>query len=187
MDEDASDRAREDRVAIAAPFFPAPPKAGHSMALPTIVLDTNTIMALWVFQDPGLEHLRQWLDADPGNTTVATRPDALEELRHVLAYRQFALSTAQQHELLAAYARRARIIMSDPTTEPATAPLPRCRDADDQKFLEIARDSGASHLVSRDKALLRLARHRLVRERFSIQTPEALEAALASLARNSDR
>ena len=62
---------------------------------------------------------------------------------------------------------------------PPAAPLPACRDSDDQKFLEIARDAGASHLITRDKALLKLARHRLVRERFAVLTPERFVAQLA--------
>jgi predicted nucleic acid-binding protein len=39
----------------------------------------------------------------------------------------------------------------------AAAALPRCRDADDQKFLELAAAAGARYLVSKDQALLELA------------------------------
>jgi len=35
--------------------------------------------------------------------------------------------------------------------------LPRCEDPDDQKFLELAWHAGARWLVTRDKALLKLA------------------------------
>jgi len=57
--------------------------------------------------------------------------------------------------------------------------LPGCRDPDDQKFLEIAGAAGAATLITRDKALLRLARHRLVRARFAILTPERMQQALS--------
>jgi predicted nucleic acid-binding protein len=38
--------------------------------------------------------------------------------------------------------------------------LPLCRDPDDQKFLELARDCKASALVTKDRALLELARRK---------------------------
>ncbi|MBI1907103.1 MAG: putative toxin-antitoxin system toxin component, PIN family [Rhodocyclales bacterium] len=138
----------------------------------TLVLDTNTVMALWVFEDPALHALRQSVEA--GSVTLATRADALEELRHVLAYRQFGLDPARQAALHAEYVALCSIIVADTATPAA---LPACRDRDDQKFLEIARDARATHLVSRDKALLRLNRHRLVRALFAIVKPEAFPAA----------
>jgi predicted nucleic acid-binding protein len=52
------------------------------------------------------------------------------------------------------------------------AGLPRCTDCDDQKFLELARDSAADWLVTADKALLRLARRDRLRGLFRILTPE---------------
>ncbi|MDA0234164.1 MAG: PIN domain-containing protein, partial [Proteobacteria bacterium] len=54
---------------------------------PTLVLDTNTVLALWMFRDPALEALRAWIDA--GSCRLVSRADALEELRRVLAYAQF--------------------------------------------------------------------------------------------------
>ena len=43
---------------------------------------------------------------------------------------------------------------------PAAEPSPRlvCRDPDDQKFIDLALASGARWLISRDKALLALAK-----------------------------
>jgi predicted nucleic acid-binding protein len=38
--------------------------------------------------------------------------------------------------------------------------LPVCSDKADQKFLELARDAGAEVLITKDKALLKLARRR---------------------------
>lgn len=146
------------------PATTAPPSA-------RLVLDTNTVMALWFFQDPALQPLCALIAS--GQPALATRADALEELRRVLAYRQFAISPAHQASILDTYARRCSVI-APPGDTPAL--LPRCRDPHDQKFLEIARDAGASHLVSRDKALLKLHRHRLIRPLFAIVTPEAMAA-----------
>ncbi|NMG75822.1 PIN domain-containing protein [Aromatoleum diolicum] len=156
-------------------------------ALPALrlVLDTNTVMALWFFEDPALQPLRHLIEDTP--PTLIARGDSLEELRRVLAYRQFGIAAERQAALLAEYAARTTVIAADadngvsiaaPLSAPRPAALPVCRDPDDQKFLEIARDGSATHLVSRDKALLRLNRHRLVRPLFAILTPEALVAML---------
>ena len=137
------------------------------------VLDTNTVMALWVFEDPALLALKMVLNGP--QVLLASRADAIEELRRVLAYRQFAVPEARQAEILVQYSARCAGV---PLTSDTPLPLPRCRDPDDQKFLEIARDSCASHLVTRDKLLLKLARHRLIRTRYRILTPEALQMEL---------
>lgn len=148
-----------------------------------LVLDTNTVMALWFFEDPALLRLRQLIEA--ARPPLIARDDSLEELRRVLAYRQFGIAAERQAAILAAYAARATVIaaaaddaasIAAPPSDVLSATLPLCRDRDDQKFLEIARDGDATHLVSRDKALLRLNRHRLVRARFAILTPEAFIA-----------
>ena len=135
---------------------------------PRLVLDTNTVLALWMFHDPRLRVLRDWIEADA--CVLCARADALSELQLVLAYRQFALDTLTQQRVLQDY--RARVEISAADVVPDTRALPVCRDADDQKFLEITAEAGASSLLTRDKALLRLARHRLLRRRFSILTPE---------------
>ncbi len=136
-----------------------------------LVLDTNTVMALWHFADPALRPLEQAIAA--GSFVLSSRDDALEELRRVLTYTQFGIPAARQQQLLDGY--RARIWCTVPPTD-AAATLPLCRDRDDQKFLEIARDAGATHLLTRDKLLLKLARHRLLRDRFQILTPERFVA-----------
>ncbi len=142
---------------------------------PTLVLDTNTVLALWLFHDPALEALRQWIDA--GRCRLVARADALEELRRVLAYAQFGLDASRQHALRARYL--ARLVLLPDAAH--AGELPSCRDPDDQKFLEIAGAAGPATLITRDKALLRLARHRLVRERFAILTPEQLQQTLTPL------
>ena len=140
-----------------------------------LVLDTNTVMALWAFEDPRLQHLRQWIEHD--RAALLANAATLEELRRVLAYRQFAIPPERQAAILATYTGRTSAVPA-PDAAGDPPPLPACGDRDDQKFLEAARDGGASHLVSRDKLLLKLNRHRLVRPLFAILTPEALDAAL---------
>lgn len=136
------------------------------------MLDTNTVLALWMFRDPALAGLRARCES--GDLALLTRDDALEELARVLAYRQFALQPETRAALLAAYQTLSTPL--PPARSGDTPALPLCRDPDDQKFLEIAGDGAAQALLTRDKALLRLARHRLVRERLAILTPEAWQA-----------
>ncbi len=147
---------------------------------PALVLDTNTVLALWMFRDPTLNAIREWIEA--GNCRLYSRGDALEELRRVLAYRQFGVNEFTQQAINQTY----RSFLTgwsppaDATPVEELTPLARCRDTDDQKFLEIASQAQATHLVTRDKALLKLARHRSIRGRFAILTPERLLAAMLS-------
>ena len=147
--------------------------SSQAALLPTLVLDTNTVLALWMFRDPALETLRAWIDA--GSCRLVSRADALEELRRVLAYAQFGLDPDRQDGLRTRYLARIAVLANDADA----GTLPGCRAPDDQKFLEIAGAAGMATLITRDKALLRLARHRLVRERFAILTPERMQQTLA--------
>lgn len=134
-----------------------------------LVLDTNTVLALWMFRDPRLRALRSAIEQ--GRYRLFGREDASEELRRVLAYRQFGLEPDEQAALWQGYLARLEPADFAPTAEAPVA-LPNCRDADDQKFLEIALRHAATHLLTRDRALLALARHRAIRPHFSILTPE---------------
>lgn len=146
-----------------------------------LVLDTNTVLALWHFADPGLASLATAIAG--GRFTLASREDALEELRQVLTRLRFGIAPEKQDHIIAHYRGSLALI---PTSAPASAsgeagdalPLPLCRDRDDQKFLEIARDSKAACLLTRDKLLLRLNGHRLLRDHFRIVTPERFLAEL---------
>lgn len=145
---------------------------GESDPRPRIVLDTNTVLALWMFRDPMLEDVRRWIET--GGCLIHSREDALEELRRVLAYRQFGLAPEAQETIHAGYVARLSQWHSPEAATELSAALPRCRDTDDQKFLEIARLSGSTLLVSRDKALLRLSRTTASRHGFAIRSPERL-------------
>ena len=56
---------------------------------------------------------------------------------------------------------------------------PVCRDPADQKFLELARDCEADFLVTKDRALLALARRQDPALSFRIVTPEQLREAIS--------
>ena len=119
--------------------------SSQAALLPTLVLDTNTVLALWMFRDPALETLRAWIDA--GSCRLVSRADALEELRRVLAYAQFGLDPDRQDGLRTRYLARIAVLANDADA----GTLPGCRDPDDQKFLEIAGAAGMATLITRDK------------------------------------
>jgi predicted nucleic acid-binding protein len=64
---------------------------------------------------------------------------------------------------------------------PIDTPLPKCRDTDDQKFMEVAARCRADLLVTRDKELLRLARSRARPAPFGIVVPEKTIVAIAAM------
>jgi len=137
-----------------------------------LVLDTNAVLDWLHFRDPGIAPIAQAIDA--GSAVPLTSPECLEELRRVLAYPQFRLDAGARDAIFEQYRARAGLIELDETGLPA---LPRCRDKDDQKFLELAWQSSADYLVSKDKALLKLARSVAKLGRFVILTPEKFPAS----------
>lgn len=139
----------------------------------TFVLDTHIVFELLLWNSPKQAWLRTELEA--GRAALLTRSDALAELRRVLGYPQLALHPEQQALVLERYQQQAALLPDDPPT----LPLPRCRDGDDQKFLEIAWQGGARALLTRDQKLLKIGKHRLYRARFAVCVPEQLQAALA--------
>jgi putative PIN family toxin of toxin-antitoxin system len=134
-----------------------------------VVFDTNVLVSLYVFADSRFAPLRARIES--GEWLALTNEACFGEFRRVLGYPLFALAEGQQHAALAAY--DARVTHHTAAVKPETATLPRCKDRDDQKFLELARDSGADWLVTADKALLRMARRDRLRGLFRILTPEA--------------
>ena len=139
-----------------------------------VVLDTNVLVSLYVFADSRFAPLRASVEG--GAWQAITSEACFNEFRRVLAYPMFALSEERQQGALAAYAGKVARIDGPP---PSSAPsLPRCKDRDDQKFLELARDGAADWLVTADKALLRLARRDRLRGLFRIITPEAALAEI---------
>ena len=114
-----------------------------------IVIDTNIILDLFVFGDPATVPLRQQLDAGELGW-VATQP-MRDELERVLAYPQivprmdfYGRSAA---EVLGHFDRLVRLV------EVAAKTTAICKDADDQKFIDLAVAHGA-RLLSKDRAVI---------------------------------
>ena len=114
-----------------------------------VVLDTNIVLDLLVFADPATAVLRQLLQGGEVRW-LATAP-MRDELERVLAYPQIAPRVAF-YGLDAAAVLQAYDAQVQWVDVPARVPVV-CRDADDQRFLDLA----AAHralLLSKDKAVL---------------------------------
>lgn len=129
-----------------------------------IVLDTNVVLDLLVFDDPATPALRQAL-AEGSLRWIAT-PVMREELARVLVYPHlvdrlayYRLSAA---EVLAAFDRQVQLVEVAPR-----APMV-CKDPDDQKFIDLALAHGA-RLLSKDRAVLKLKK-RLSLAGVAVQT-----------------
>ena len=132
-----------------------------------IVLDTNIVMDLLHFGDRHTHPLKTAIQA--GRVQCFTDAECLAELERVTGYPEFGLPPERQRLLLETYRSFALSCEAQPHENFF---LPRCRDPDDQKFLILAARCQADLLVTRDKLLLKLARHRRIPPPFSIMTAE---------------
>ena len=132
-----------------------------------IVIDTNVCLDLFVFRDPRWASLLAALES--GAVQAVTRADCRDEYLHVLHYPHLPLDDSTRPDAADRFDALIRVVAPDSRA----VRLPVCTDRDDQKFLEIARDAGAAILVTKDKALLKLARKTMREGLFRIMQPEA--------------
>ena len=141
-----------------------------------LVLDTNVWIDWLVFDDPAIAPLKA--AHRDGRVHIVVDEACLQELNAVLAYPEFGLDDTQKADHLAEVARcTIRHVDQQPTRAVA---LPRCSDPDDQKFLELARDARADWLLTKDKALLRLGKKKLLAAGFRAGTPQQWMNAAAT-------
>ncbi|WP_368408583.1 putative toxin-antitoxin system toxin component, PIN family [Caldimonas mangrovi] len=116
-----------------------------------MVLDTNVLLDWLVFRDPYIVSLAQALQ-DGRLHWVATAP-MQEEMERVLTYSWIAARQPDVTTIRSVWRTHARFI------EPVAprAPL-RCKDPDDQKFIDLAVAQGADWLLTKDRELLKLAK-----------------------------
>jgi predicted nucleic acid-binding protein len=142
------------------------PPSAFSIATP-IVLDTNVCLDLFVFHDPRWASLLAALES--GDVAAVTRADCRAEYLAVLHYPHLPVDDASRPAAAARFDALIRVVAPDARA----VRLPVCTDRDDQKFLEIARDADAAVLVSKDKAVLKLAGRTARAGLFRIMTPDA--------------
>ncbi|PIT75219.1 putative toxin-antitoxin system toxin component, PIN family [Limnohabitans sp. JirII-31] len=122
-----------------------------------VVLDTNIVLDLWLYQDPATPALQAAL----GDKTVRWLATQVmrDELERVLAYTHIVarmtanditaehiLNRFDAHALLMPIAAKAQFV---------------CKDPDDQKFIDLAA-AHTAQLISKDKAVLTM-RNRMAR------------------------
>ena len=121
-----------------------------------LVLDTNIVLDLLVFNDGAAKPLRQALDAGELDW-LATLP-MRDELERVLAYPQIVSRLAFYRllpsEVLAGFDRYARL-----TAVPVKSGV-TCSDADDQIFIDLAVAHQAK-LLSKDQAVISMQKRLL--------------------------
>ena len=149
--------------------LPAEALAGE-LARP-VVVDTNVALDLLIFSDPRTAPLRALL-AQGRLAWIATQP-MRDELERVLAYPHIAARMdfyrVAAAQVLAAWDARARLVEIAPRVAHV------CKDADDQKFIDLA----AAHraiLLSKDKAVICM-RKRLLGLDAHVATALVLEGA----------
>ncbi len=133
-----------------------------------LVLDTNIVMDMLHFADRHTHPLQALIGN--GHMQCFSDTECLAELERVTGYPEFGLDLAARDALMERY--RKFVLVYD-ASGAEDYPLPRCRDTDDQKFLILAARCKADLLITRDKLLLKLARHRHKPPPFAILTAEA--------------
>lgn len=141
-----------------------------------IILDTNICLDLFVFHDSRCMELMQILKS---RTAIAlTRSDCRDEWLRVLMYPSLSLDNTVREKCTAEFDEM--IVCTDIEKGDYTF-LPVCHDQDDQKFLELAYDAKAAFLVTKDKALLKLAGKTRKRHLFQIIKPEQSHLILSAI------
>ena len=118
-----------------------------------LVLDTNIVLDLLVFDDPGARGLREALYAGSAHWLVTAAMRV--ELARVLAYPQLSARLPAGAEAAAGVlAQFDRLSQTMAAAAPAAV---RCSDRDDQIFVDLAVAHRAT-LLSKDRQVLRLRR-----------------------------
>lgn len=123
----------------------------------TVILDTNILLDVFVFNDPAAEPIRQALHTGQLNW-LATQP-MRDELARVLAYPKIAsrlvFCQLVKEDVLAKFDQHARLVPAAPKASMT------CRDADDQKFIDLAVQHSAL-LLSKDKDIASMRKKLLI-------------------------
>ena len=117
---------------------------------PRLVLDTNVILDLLVFQDPAAEIIRIVLETK--QMDAVRTEESMLELADVIQRTAFKLSKEEQEIILQAWESSTRLLEN---TAIEQAPF-ACRDPDDQVFINLAFSVRPALLLSKDLRVLEL-------------------------------
>jgi len=130
------------------PLVPIPPPA------PLVVLDTNVVFDWLLFEHPDGLTLGEALGRSELRW-IAT-PTMRGEFAHVLGRGALDAWTPDRTALEAAWDSHCANVPDPPPD--SLAPRFRCSDPDDQKFIDLAVVHGPCLLLTRDRAVLKLAK-----------------------------
>lgn len=136
-----------------------------------IVIDTNVCLDLFVFRDPRWSALMTALQS--GTVEAVTRADCRMEWQLVLHYPHLPIDDQTRPAINAEFDALIKCMAPAALSPRTDIRLPICSDADDQKFLELALGADAATLITKDKALLKLARKTAKIGLFTIIPPQA--------------
>ena len=129
----------------------------NSTAPVCVVLDTNIVLDLWLYQDPATPALQEAL-SQKRVRWLATQV-MRDELERVLAYthivKRLAFSQLTAEDILTQFDTHAQLMPV------ASKAMFVCKDGDDQKFIDLAAQH-KTQLISKDKAVLTM-RNRMAR------------------------
>ncbi|MGM9513323.1 putative toxin-antitoxin system toxin component, PIN family [Roseateles sp. DB2] len=149
--------------AEAATGLPACPLARQ----PRLILDTQVVMEWLVFRDLGIRALVEPIEA--GQWRWIGCPAMRDELLHVLSRGVAARWNPDLEAIAAVFTRLCQ--MQELPAHDTTVPLLKCRDRDDQKFIDLALAQQVDALISRDADVLALAK-RARKQGLAILRPE---------------
>jgi len=135
--------------------------------IPKLVLDTNAVLDWLVFDDPSCRAVSGAIVS--GRVNWVVNEAVRSELAHVLGRGVVERWAPDLYRLWRVW--ESHSISAKPCASPSPLHRPRCTDTDDQKFVDLALDTGAQWLITRDRALLKLAR-RATPLGLAIVTPE---------------
>lgn len=118
------------------------------------VIDTNVWLDWLVFDDPSAAALAAARAS--GALDLPVTASIRAELAAVIERPLFGLDPAARAAVLGRFDALA-LLLPAPAAADLPSQLPICRDPDDRKFVELALACSARFLVSRDKAILKLA------------------------------
>jgi len=126
---------------------------------PAIVVDTQVVMDWLVFNDRRVQALANALSSGGLRWLVAAA--MRDEIRHVLGRGVAAAYAPDLTFIEAQFDAHSLTVEAAPPQAPASRLV--CRDPDDQKFIDLALATQARWLISRDKAVLALAKRAKLR------------------------
>lgn len=117
-----------------------------------VILDTNILLDIFVFHDERAANLKEFIFS--GDIQAIASQKTIAEFADVLSRPLFKLDTAKQLEILKCWKL---IVQIQDDTDLAPAPW-KCQDSDDQVFLDLSYRLRPAILMSKDNALLQIAK-----------------------------